>query len=170
MERVKADRELAGEDAWLCPHCKKPQKGATKTLGLWSLPDILVLHLKRFKQTGMRRNKLNMLVNFPVDNLDMTTHVVQQGIQVRDDMVYDLIGVANHYGNMNGGHYTAFCKNTVDGTWRNFDDRRVQALASDQVVTKSAYILFYQRRSLTKLINQRLHTATHWGSKNLTAK
>ncbi|KAK7506620.1 hypothetical protein BaRGS_00002095 [Batillaria attramentaria] len=156
------EEKLAGEDAWLCPHCKKPQKGATKTLGLWSLPDILVLHLKRFKQTGMRRNKLNMLVNFPVDNLDMTTHVVQQGIQVRDDMVYDLIGVANHYGNMNGGHYTAFCKNTVDGTWRNFDDRRVQALASDQVVTKSAYILFYQRRSLTKLINQRLHTATHW--------
>lgn len=156
------EEKLAGEDAWLCPHCKKPQKGATKTLGLWSLPEVLVLHLKRFKQTGTRRNKLNMLVNFPVEDLDMRSHVVQQGSQVHDDVMYDLIGVANHYGNMMGGHYTAFCKNTVDGTWQEFDDRRVQPLASDQVVTKSAYILFYQRRSLAKLVNQRLHTGNHW--------
>lgn len=158
------EEKLAGEDAWLCPHCKKPQKGATKTLKLWSLPEVLVLHLKRFKQTGMRRNKLNMLVNFPVEDLDMARHMVQQGSQgqCHDDMIYDLIGVANHYGNMMGGHYTAFCKNTVDGSWQEFDDRRVTALPGDQVVTKAAYILFYQRRSLTKLINQHLHTGIHW--------
>lgn len=56
----------------------------------------------------------------------------------------------------------AFCKNSVDGGWQEFDDRRVRGLATDQVVSKSAYILFYQRRSLSKFINQRLHTGNHW--------
>ena len=44
--------QLSGADAWLCPHCKKQQQGATKSLGLWSLPDVLVIHLKRFRQVG----------------------------------------------------------------------------------------------------------------------
>lgn len=42
--------QLSGDDAWECPHCHKQQKGATKTIGLWSLPNVLVIHLKRFRQ------------------------------------------------------------------------------------------------------------------------
>ncbi|XP_076448871.1 uncharacterized protein LOC143285455 [Babylonia areolata] len=165
FELYTQEEKLAGEDAWLCPHCKKPQKGATKTLGLWSLPDVLVLHLKRFKQTGLRRNKLDTVVEFPVENLNMSSHVVlhsDSSVLSSDDMRYDLIGVTNHYGNMMGGHYKAFCKNAIDGTWQEFDDRRVTPIADTQVVSKSAYILFYQRRSLSKLVNQNLHTAAHW--------
>ena len=56
----------------------------------------------------------------------------------------------------------AFCKNTVDGTWEEFDDRHVCPMPDAHVVSKSAYILFYQRRSLSKLINQRLHRGVHW--------
>ncbi|KAK7113174.1 hypothetical protein V1264_012513 [Littorina saxatilis] len=158
------EEKLAGDDAWLCSFCKKPQKGATKTLGLWSLPEVLVLHLKRFKQTGMRRNKLNTLVEFPLENLDMSPHVVphRQAVTDPDHVTYDLIAVANHYGNMNGGHYTAFSRNTVDGMWQEFDDRQVRPLGERQVVSKAAYILFYQRRSLSKVINQSLFNAQHW--------
>lgn len=165
FELYTQEEKLAGEDAWLCPHCKKPQKGATKTLGLWSLPDVLVLHLKRFKQTGMRRNKLNTVVEFPVENLNMSSHVIHHTdptVSSQDDMCYDLIGVTNHYGNMMGGHYKAFCKNTIDGTWQEFDDRIVSPIADTQVVSKSAYILFYQRRSMSKQVNQSLHTGAHW--------
>lgn len=62
----------------------------------------------------MRRNKLNTLVEFPVEDLDMWSHVVhhRDHAQHHDDMSYDLIAVANHYGNMMGGHYTGnswFC-------------------------------------------------------------
>ena len=64
-------------------------------------------------QTGLRRNKLNILVNFPVTGLDMGRHILQKEgsstngptSQGEADM-YDLYGVTNHYGNMSGGHYT----------------------------------------------------------------
>ena len=36
--------------------------------------------------------------------------------------VYDLYAVSNHYGTMNGGHYTAMCQNPVNKLWYEFDD------------------------------------------------
>ena len=41
--------QLAPDDAWRCPHCKQLQQGRIK-LNLWTLPDVLILHLKRFRQ------------------------------------------------------------------------------------------------------------------------
>ena len=42
--------EILGQDnAWLCPSCNRKEKGV-KRLALWSLPDILIVHLKRFRQ------------------------------------------------------------------------------------------------------------------------
>jgi ubiquitin C-terminal hydrolase len=42
---------LGAEDAWHCPNCNRKQE-VVKKLGLWSLPDILVIHLKRFRQVS----------------------------------------------------------------------------------------------------------------------
>ncbi|GFR59957.1 ubiquitin carboxyl-terminal hydrolase 31-like [Elysia marginata] len=172
------EEKLSGEDAWTCPHCKQQQPGTIKTLGLWSLPDILVLHLKRFKQTGFRRSKLNTLVDFPVEGLDMSPYLAKNkkggggcdgntfsaSSQLRpDDHTYDLLGVSNHYGDMMGGHYIAVCKSPVDGVWREFNDQRVRPLdEGEPIATKEAYLLFYQRRSLGKDINHRLFTGDHW--------
>jgi ubiquitin carboxyl-terminal hydrolase 4/11/15 len=59
---------------------------------------------------------------------------------------YDLIAVANHYGGLGGGHYTAYAKNINTGSWHYFDDSNVNAASEDNVVSKAAYVLFYQRR------------------------
>ncbi|XP_043374341.1 ubiquitin carboxyl-terminal hydrolase 4 isoform X5 [Dermochelys coriacea] len=63
-----------------------------------------------------------------------------------DPYVYDLIAVSNHYGAMGVGHYTAYAKNKVNGKWYYFDDSSVSMASEDQIVTKAAYVLFYQRR------------------------
>nr|XP_006014127.1 PREDICTED: ubiquitin carboxyl-terminal hydrolase 4-like [Latimeria chalumnae] len=60
--------------------------------------------------------------------------------------IYDLIAVSNHYGGMGGGHYTAYAKNKSDGKWYYFDDSSVSLASEDQIVTKAAYVLFYQRK------------------------
>ncbi|XP_053132252.1 ubiquitin carboxyl-terminal hydrolase 31 [Hemicordylus capensis] len=159
------EEQLAPDDAWRCPHCKQLQQGSI-TLSLWTLPDVLIIHLKRFRQEGDRRMKLQNMVRFPLAGLDMTPHVVKRSQSSwslpshwspwrrpyglgRDpeDFVYDLYAVCNHHGTMQGGHYTAYCKNSVDGLWYCFDDSDVQQLAENEVCKQTAYILFYQRRT-----------------------
>lgn len=61
--------KLSQEDSWYCSHCKKQQHEATKKISLWTLPDVLVFHLKRFQQVG---SKLHTVVRFPITGLDMT--------------------------------------------------------------------------------------------------
>ena len=41
--------QLGPDDAWHCPSCNRKQE-VVKRLALWSSPDILIVHLKRFKQ------------------------------------------------------------------------------------------------------------------------
>uniref|UniRef100_A0A7N8X2H4 Ubiquitin carboxyl-terminal hydrolase n=1 Tax=Mastacembelus armatus TaxID=205130 RepID=A0A7N8X2H4_9TELE len=135
--------ETLGEhDPWYCPTCKKHQQ-ATKKFDLWSLPRILVVHLKRFSYNRCWRDKLDTVVDFPIRDLNMSEFVCDPKA---GPYIYDLIAVSNHYGGMGGGHYTAYGKNKMDGKWYYFDDSSVSSASEDQIVTKAAYVLFYQRR------------------------
>ncbi|XP_074861038.1 ubiquitin carboxyl-terminal hydrolase 4 isoform X2 [Carettochelys insculpta] len=135
--------ETLGEhDPWYCPNCKKHQQ-ATKKFDLWSLPKILVVHLKRFSYNRYWRDKLDSVVEFPIRDLSMSEFVCDPAAE---PYVYDLIAVSNHYGAMGVGHYTAYAKNKVNGKWYYFDDSSVSVASEDQIVTKAAYVLFYQRR------------------------
>ncbi|CAM4399555.1 unnamed protein product [Leuciscus chuanchicus] len=164
FELYTKEEQLAPDDAWKCPHCKQLQQG-TVQMSLWTLPDILILHLKRFRQVGERRNKLSTLVHFPLMGLAMGRHVVKRSNCVRPphgwkqqahhrseasrhslDFLYDLYAVCNHHGGMHGGHYTAYCRNSVDGQWYAYDDSTVEPVPEGEVCTRGAYILFYQRR------------------------
>nr|KAF6476824.1 ubiquitin specific peptidase 4 [Rousettus aegyptiacus] len=133
---------LGEQDPWYCPNCKKHQQ-ATKKFDLWSLPKILVVHLKRFSYSRYWRDKLDTVVEFPVRGLNMSEFVCDLSAR---PYVYDLIAVSNHYGAMGVGHYTAYAKNKLNGKWYYFDDSNVSLASEDQIVTKAAYVLFYQRR------------------------
>ena len=41
---------------------------------------------------------------------------------------------------------TAYCKNRIDDKWYYFDDSSVTEAKESSVVSKAAYVLFYQRR------------------------
>lgn len=71
--------------------------------------DFYTLFIFIFIQSGLRRNKLNILVNFPVTDLEMGHHLLPKTDNSHGSVtsdLYDLYAVSNHYGNMNGGHYT----------------------------------------------------------------
>lgn len=111
---------LSENDAWYCPRCKE-HRLATKTFELWKAPDILVIHLKRFSTQGRLRDKLDILVDFPVEGLDLSSRVSIQ--EEGKSSVYDLFGVDNHYGGLGGGHYTAFAKNFYDHVWYEYNGK-----------------------------------------------
>lgn len=53
-----------------CAGCKK-EVNIEKDLTIYRFPKILVIHLKRFYHSAMRREKLNTTVAFPQKSLDM---------------------------------------------------------------------------------------------------
>eukprot|EP01028_Stygiella_incarcerata_P007492 TRINITY_DN3102_c0_g1_i1.p1 TRINITY_DN3102_c0_g1~~TRINITY_DN3102_c0_g1_i1.p1 ORF type:complete len:958 (+),score=216.20 TRINITY_DN3102_c0_g1_i1:428-2875(+) len=135
---------LDEENTWYCPRCKD-HKQATRKMGIWHLPKLLVIHLKRFQYTRIWRDKLETPISFPVNGLDMSPWIVDEEAK-RKSHLYDLYAISNHYGGLGGGHYVAHVKNHMDGHWYLCDDSRVQKVSASELETRSAYVLFYRLR------------------------
>ncbi|AQZ14147.1 UBP12 (YJL197W) [Zygosaccharomyces parabailii] len=143
--KLFSKREVLGlNDSWYCPTCKEHRQ-ATKQIQLWNTPDILLIHLKRFENLRSFSDKIDEVVDFPINGLDMSQYLVNKGDP--EGNIYDLVAVDNHYGGLGGGHYTAYVKNVSDGKWYYFDDSRVTETSPEQRVASSAYLLFYIRRT-----------------------
>ncbi|XP_021652406.2 ubiquitin carboxyl-terminal hydrolase 8 isoform X2 [Hevea brasiliensis] len=141
LEAFLKEEPLGPEDMWYCPSCKRPRQ-ASKKLDLWRLPEILVVHLKRFSYSRIIKNKLETYVDFPVEDFDLSTYMAHKDGQFSNR--YELYAISNHYGGMGGGHYTAF----VDHghcRWYEFDDENVSSVSEDRIKTSAAYVLFYKR-------------------------
>lgn len=166
--------EVLDEDTWYCGECKTHRRGQMQT-SIYRLPDILVIHVKRFSMTAKRREKIRTKVDFPLVSLNMSAYMSSEGSDSTGGTMYDLYGVANHIGDMTRGHYTAFVNCQVDsmgdlkgqpssdrldaeqtydlpssrGRWFLFDDDLVEEVPANRIVSPSAYVLFYKRRKLT---------------------
>nr|KAF6294695.1 ubiquitin specific peptidase 11 [Pipistrellus kuhlii] len=141
---------LEKENPWYCPNCKQHQL-ATKKLDLWTLPETLIIHLKRFSYTKFSREKLDTLVEFPIRDLDFSEFVIKPQDESAPELYkYDLIAVSNHYGGLRDGHYTTFACNKDSGQWHYFDDNSVSPVTENQIESKAAYVLFYQRQDVAR--------------------
>uniref|UniRef100_A0ACB8EMP2 Uncharacterized protein n=1 Tax=Sphaerodactylus townsendi TaxID=933632 RepID=A0ACB8EMP2_9SAUR len=151
---------LEEENPWYCPTCKKHQL-ATKKLDLWSLPETLIIHLKRFSYTKFSREKLDTLVEFPIRDLDFSDFIIKLHEKKPRPFVTARIPyclLSNHYRHVFGsssspGPYGLFClldttfaRNKDSGTWFYFDDSNVSVVSKAQIESKAAYVLFYQRQ------------------------
>jgi len=145
--------ELLGhENSWYCPRCGE-HRAARKTLEIWKVPDILVVHLKRFNNYGVVQEKIDALVDFPIHGLDMLTWAGEQKLckilkharsvpdtkidsMASKDLVYDLFAVSEHEGtSLGSGHYRAYALNHEDSEWYHYADAKVApARAQDAVV------------------------------------
>ncbi|CAN6196913.1 unnamed protein product [Urochloa humidicola] len=142
LEAFLKEEPLGPDDMWYCPCCKKHQQ-AMKKLDLWRLPEVLVIHLKRFSYTQFTRNKLETLVDFPTTDLDLSSYITDKSKQPSTH--YRLYAISNHYGNMGGGHYTASIYHEEGKGWYKFDDDYVTPISEDSIKTSAAYVLFYRR-------------------------
>ncbi|QLL31292.1 hypothetical protein HG536_0B01550 [Torulaspora globosa] len=132
---------LSMDDSWYCPTCKEHRQ-ASKQIQLWNTPDILLIHLKRFENQRSFSDKIDDVVHFPIEGLDMGEYIVESDSK---GSIYDLIAVDNHYGGIGGGHYTAYVKQ--NDKWYYFDDSRVTETDPQHSIAGSAYLLFYLRRT-----------------------
>lgn len=141
LEAFLQEEPLGPEDMWYCPGCKMHCQ-ANKRLDLWRLPEILVIHLKRFTYSRYSKNKLETYVDFPIDNFELSSYIARANGQSCNS--YMLYAVSNHYGSMGGGHYTAFVHQGGD-QWYEFDDSHVYPISKEKIKSSAAYVLFYRR-------------------------
>lgn len=147
LNEFTKEEKLGEDDLWYCPRCKKHQQ-ATKKFELWSVPDILVVHLKRFSNARAMRDKIDALVDFPIEGLDLSQRVGAHGAEglgvPGEEYVYDLFAVDEHMGGLGGGHYRAYARNPTDGEWYHFDDSYVTKSAAEESIV-SIFICFISR-------------------------
>lgn len=119
---------LADEESWKCEKCKvrtalfvclslamtsraclqAPRRGL-KTIALWTLPDMLVIHLKRMYYSRYFQKKLNAFVKFPLEGLDLDPWCAKAELTPMklndgdEGNLYDLYAVVNHSGHLGAG-------------------------------------------------------------------
>jgi len=135
--------QLSVTDSWFCPQCKKHQR-AFKKLDLWRLPEILIVHLKRFQYSRSSREKIDTAVHLPVRGMQLSQKVINAN---HEDTVYDLMAVSNHMGGLGGGHYTASACRQLQWVHVNDSSASNMASPSDPFMSRDAYIAFYRRRA-----------------------
>ncbi len=127
-----------------CVKCKRERR-FTKSLTLIRLPLILTVHFARFYEdpsAGAWRKKQNY-VDFELSSFNAGQYVKGCGGRYNMYQDYKLYGVCNHFGSMEGGHYTAYCYSQVYGKWHKYDDHDVTPMSPSDVKTSAAYMLFY---------------------------
>lgn len=133
------EEKLTDNNRFYCSHCRA-RRDSLKKIEIWKLPPVLLVHLKRFSYDGRWKQKLQTSVDFPLENLDLSQYVIGPKNNLKK---YNLFSVSNHYGGLDGGHYTAYCKNAARQRWFKFDDHEVSDISVSSVKSSAAYILFY---------------------------
>ena len=140
-----------------CSKCKAVDD-MEKDMTIFRFPKILVIHLKRFYNSTMRREKLSTTVNIPT-KLDMRTYAPYSSKYIFSSFShpfppsehhsasnagqYKLYGISHHSGTLYGGHYIGEAMNLDDGTWYMCNDSRCSKQSSADTNSASAYVLFY---------------------------
>jgi ubiquitin C-terminal hydrolase len=152
MEHFIKEEPLGEDDMWYCGKCKK-HVPAKCSMNIWRAPPILILHLKRFSYSRSWRDKIDVKIDYPLEDFDISPFIAEDALFFDEDSdlpkstVYDLYAVVNHYGSMGGGHYTAYAKHAESGNWHSYDDSTCRPIDVNSVQESNAgYVLFYKRK------------------------
>ncbi len=78
FKRFAEREQLSEANTWYCSKCKEHRR-AFKKMELWSPPEILIVHLKRFQyavgQYFIHTSKVEDVVDFPLDGFDVSEFV-----------------------------------------------------------------------------------------------
>ena len=118
-----------------CQHCGKTGLSKYRET-IFSMPQYLIIILNRGKG-----NVFNCNVQIP-ETFDASIY-----IEIKNqNNNYELVGIVSHFGESGmGGHFIAFCKHSIDGKWRCYNDSVVTECQNDYLNKGVPYILFYKK-------------------------
>ncbi|KAI0640333.1 hypothetical protein C8Q77DRAFT_1086021 [Trametes polyzona] len=147
LRQFSASEMLCQKNKFFCDSCCDLQE-AEKRMKIKKLPNVLALHLKRFKyqEDVGKYIKLAYRVAFPLElRLFNTVDDAED-----PDRLYELFAIVVHIGTgPHHGHYVTIIK--ARGTWMLFDDDTVSTIKESDIPkyfgdsnNGSAYVLYYQ--------------------------
>lgn len=122
-----------------------------RTYSIYTLPNILIIGIKRHVGRYPNIYKTNIKVNCP-DVLDMNKYISKDSPDKDNNTTYELYAYTEHSGAYSekggGGHYISHCK--IKNTWYYFSDRTVctkqEAIRKNLLkVGMRPYTIFYRR-------------------------
>jgi len=129
---------MTGDNKWFNEETGNYEE-VIKKVSFFKLPDILIISFKRFDN---QMNKNSIFIDYPIDNMSMIDYIIGYD---KYSYIYDLYGVIEHGGNVNGGHYVAKIKND-NGKWYCHDDKMIKEIPADNIVSSAAYCLVYRKK------------------------
>ena len=127
---------MSGDNKIICEECKT-KRICHKKLKLKSLPNILVISLKRFDYDyrTMTKFKLNNYFEFPFE-LNISEFLIQENESSEkngnDNNLYELTGITIHYGVSDYGHYYDLIK-AANNKWYKFNDTFISEFSENDI-------------------------------------
>ena len=124
----------------MCEKCNKKVQ-VIKRSSIYNPPNILIFHLKRFRQSYSSQTKIRTPVVFD-ETLTLDNRYLHPDIQ-HNFHSYRLFGTIHHTGGMSGGHY--YTQKRIGNQWHLYNDKRVSDSGIYDLGNSSdtVYILFY---------------------------
>jgi ubiquitin carboxyl-terminal hydrolase 8 len=132
---------MQGENAWYNEETKQ-KEDVYKKIAFWNFPPVLIINLKRYKDTYRKDQRP---VSVPIDTvLDLSRYSISYSAHRYQ---YKLYAVCNHSGgSILGGHYTScILPYETTGEWFQFNDTIINPIETHRVVSTQTSCLFYRR-------------------------
>lgn len=126
---------IENKDEWKCEKCNE-NTHYIKTTKLWSVPNVLVLSLKRF-DNHMKKISKDININYTLN--------FKQGVVINhldQFFVFNLKTIIHHQGIFNGGHYISSILNDDNNVTIINDEKKTNS--TFQKKSNDCYMLFYQ--------------------------
>jgi ubiquitin C-terminal hydrolase len=133
VERLEEDNAYLNEKT-------NEKEAVDKGILFWSLPQILIIDIKRYDFSG---KKLNNHIDIPLEEVNLSKYI--NGYN-RESYIYNLYGICNHSGGTLGGHYTSYVK-VKNGKWYEFNDTIVREIDTDKLISNKSYCFFYIKKN-----------------------
>ena len=140
FELYMRDEHLEGDNGIINEKTKEKENVIKKT-SIWEFPKILIVDFQRFKLYNFIARKKQNFVSYS-EFLDLSKYLVGKNSGVKYN--YQLYGISNHSGGVNGGHYTSYIKN-VNNKWYSYNDSIVKEIPTNEIFSSKAYCLFYRK-------------------------
>ena len=129
--------KLTGDNKFFCNVCNKLQEAET-ICKIFEPPSKLLINIDYGK------NKKYQPTSVDFDDIIDITKFVDFDYKIK--IKYRILGVCTHYGYSGKyGHYVAFCRNSKENKWYEFNDSNVSECSKNNAIRGSPYLLLYER-------------------------